>query len=234
MFILDRIRIVFRDSKLVRLIFNPINRFIRSFMNHRANVAFKRFGLEAFDLFVTTLKRKGITYWPEFGTLLGIYRDNDFIPHDNDFDFGAPINQRDRINKALCEVGFSYKHGYYCPELDYIREDTFLYKGVGLDIFYFHNEGASDYCHTFLPFSISDSQIRYSIKIFKFTKVSLKEIVFKGTNITIPVDTHDHLIVSYGRNYMTPDPAFKSINHNFLADHYAFLSTIIDNQTTNA
>ena len=128
-------------------------------MNHKANVAFKRYGLEAFNLFVTTLNSKGILFWPEFGTLLGIYRDNDFIPHDNDFDFGAPIYLRDRINKVLCEVGFSYKHGYFCPELDYIREDTFYYKGVGLDIFYFHNEGDYDYCYTFLPASISDSQI---------------------------------------------------------------------------
>jgi len=39
----------------------------------------------------------GIRYWLMYGTLLGCVRNNDIIPHDYDFDFGALIDDLDVI-----------------------------------------------------------------------------------------------------------------------------------------
>jgi len=33
------------------------------------------------------LKLSGVTYWIDFGTLLGAHRDGRTIPHDHDIDF---------------------------------------------------------------------------------------------------------------------------------------------------
>ena len=50
------------------------------------------FNAEAVELlqrFSEALNAEDITFWLEFGTLLGYYREHDFIKHDDYLDFGA-------------------------------------------------------------------------------------------------------------------------------------------------
>lgn len=220
---LEFIRARFRNTAWVRHVLNPINRLIRKYSEHRLRKAFKEHGLEVFSKVVAKLNNAGIRFWPEFGTLLGIYRDATFIPYDNDLDFGAFIEDRDRIIQELTSLGFTLKNSYYSPDYDYIREDTFEYGGLGVDFFFFHRDNSCDCCYSFVPNELEiGNTLNYLIKVFKFNTITLKSIIFKDHLICIPDDTEAHLKVSYGENFMTPDPYFKSINHNYLENHYGY------------
>ena len=220
--LLDVIRIKLSKYTIIKKALMPFNTIIRNYVKYKLNRSYKKYGIDAFNVFCKTLNNINCSYWPEFGTLLGIYREGDFIKHDNDFDFGTFIQNRDIIISALKDAGIKLIYTYRCTDLEYIKEDTFSYRGVHIDVFYFHSMGKKDYCHTFIPFEINHgTQLHYKIKIFEFDAISLKEIDFKSLKISIPADTHFHLKVSYGENFMIPDPNFKSITNTFLEGHYA-------------
>lgn len=46
----------------------------------------------------------GITYWIDFGTLLGAVRDGHVIPWDNDCDISYDSEQSDRVHQAVSEI----------------------------------------------------------------------------------------------------------------------------------
>lgn len=56
------------------------------------------------SMFIDTVKilnNNNITYWVDFGTLLGIHRDQNIILGDNDVDICIPISQEDKVYQAL-------------------------------------------------------------------------------------------------------------------------------------
>ena len=51
--------------------------------------------------FYEYIASKKITLWPMFGTLLGMVRDNNLIPHDSDIDFGYLHDDESQFVSAL-------------------------------------------------------------------------------------------------------------------------------------
>jgi hypothetical protein len=61
------------------------------------------------------LYENNIKHWVMYGTLLGAIRNNDIIPYDYDIDFGANINDVDKIielNKYIMKDGYSFSKPY--------------------------------------------------------------------------------------------------------------------------
>ena len=64
------------------------------------------------ELFIKTIKflnKNNITYWVDFGTLLGIHRDGDIILGDNDADICIPSSEEDKLLKAFQNSGSTFK-----------------------------------------------------------------------------------------------------------------------------
>ena len=60
------------------------------------------------ELFIKTvnfLNENDITYWVDFGTLLGIHRDKDIILGDNDADICVPYDQEKKLLEAFQKSG---------------------------------------------------------------------------------------------------------------------------------
>ena len=55
-------------------------------------------------LFIRCAEQNNLTYFPMFGTLLGIYRHHGIIPWDDDADFVVPTSQREVLRAALQEM----------------------------------------------------------------------------------------------------------------------------------
>jgi lipopolysaccharide cholinephosphotransferase len=53
--------------------------------------------------FAELCEQNSITYWADFGTLLGAVRHQGFIPWDDDTDMGMPRDQIDRLQKVIRE-----------------------------------------------------------------------------------------------------------------------------------
>jgi hypothetical protein len=94
---------------------------------------------QAFDTYRCAneiLRGLGITYWLDCGTLLGAIRENDFIGHDTDIDFGVFTDRHEDIAGLMYEMGFEKCHFFGTPEVGY--EQSFRREGVKVDIFYFY------------------------------------------------------------------------------------------------
>lgn len=75
---------------------------------------------------VPVLEEAGCVYWLDFGTLLGVYRDDDIILHDNDCDIGILDPDWDAIeallNKRLRSKGYWTKVCERLLVVIYIRQ----------------------------------------------------------------------------------------------------------------
>ena len=179
---------------------------------------FKKEGVETLKFFVDALHAEGVQFWLEFGTLLGYYREHDFIPYDLDLDFGAYLKDADRVKKALTQSGFELIR-YYFIDSGGGREECYVYKDfmTTLDVFYFETEDNRMYCHTFSPrIQINkkknlNKECPFSVRRLYFPNDTFIKDIFKGIEIYVPNDTYTHLEAVYGPNFMIPDPDFEPL-----------------------
>lgn len=158
------------------------------------------------------------TIWGlEFGTLLGFYREHDFIPHDVDIDTGTYHENASLVQNALENAGFKLVREYKVLD-DGGLEQCYLYKHITIDVFYFRKDGNIMYCNSFCENGkkrIDLTKRKYINKPVpvgvKRVEVPLMEYVrakFKNCDVFVPEDTDKYLKTHYGDNYMTPNPKF--------------------------
>lgn len=207
----------------IKKLLHPISLYFTSRNHKKMNKIFHQKGLEVFHKVYYSFMNTNIEFWPEFGTLLGIYREHDFIKHDFDFDFGAWVDDFERIKEILKNNGFKVVHEFEGINHPEIREITFEMSGIQVDFFFFNRFDSCVSCYTFGldRFDAKNQKNIYKVKKYDYPIFELKEITFKNVNIHIPEPCKDHLVVSYGENFMTPDPNFKTIHYIFMQDTYA-------------
>lgn len=156
------------------------------------------------------LLSKDIIFWLQYGTLLGYYREHDFIPHDDDMDMGAFIKDAPAIYKALTEAGFERVRHYHVVN-DWGLEECYEYKGILIDFFYFKEDGSILSCYGFTPKSYLSYTFHIGKKIpFKVIRTDspnfgFQKVEFKGAQVYVPNRTGEYLEAHYGPNFMTPN-----------------------------
>lgn len=172
------------------------------------------FNLEAEELlknFSQALNNKNIIFWLEFGTLLGYYREQDFIKHDYDLDFGAYLKDASIIKNILESNGF--KRIRYYRSSDGGIEECYRYKHTTLDVFYFREGENHLYCNSFTRAeksfigSLLNRRTCY-VKQVSIPKNGFITTTYKGCQVNIPSDCVEHLKMHYGETFMTPNPNF--------------------------
>jgi hypothetical protein len=116
----------------------------------KRNEVFLKYGKEALFAMQDAFLEMDKTMWLEFGTLLGAIREKDFISHDFDIDiacFHSEYSKNDEY--ILKKYGFKKVREILVDEGVYGREETYQYKGVDIDIFYFYKRKNEIYCHEF-------------------------------------------------------------------------------------
>jgi len=205
----DKIRALTMKNKYLKFILQPIYRLGQEPLKMRQNYIFRKYGLEALLKLKEALDSEGIIYWLEFGTLLGAYREKDFIAHDLDIDIGLFIeNDHRKIEKALVKYGFKKQQQIEIDNGNYGLEQSYSYKGVTVDLFYFSKKDSIMYCHVFAPeygksWENAKNE-RSGLTVFEhsFCYNGFKEIVFLGHNFNIPKNEKEHLIAQYGEHFM--------------------------------
>ncbi len=180
---------------------------------------FKKYGFEALALFDKCLTDHHVQYSLAFGTLLGAIREHDFIPYDDDIDVAMWIDDyTPELINYLDEAGIKLKHTFSVDNDKQGKEDTFVYKGVLIDIFYFYKDNQSRvYCCDFVNqhncSSRSSSVKKHGgllpRKIYVPLAKSFTRIKFKGIETSIPTNYEEILSFRYGEDYMTPKPGWK-------------------------
>lgn len=157
-------------------------------------------------------QRHGIKYFADFGTLLGIVRENGFIKNDDDIDVSILDNEIDAISvlKVFRNEGFEFVHALtYHGKL---REFTVSLNKLTVDFFFSERVGNEGRTHAIFYF---DPKIGYknpaenSVKERVLPYVAdVERIDFNGVKIMIPANREEYLASLYGKKWRTPDPAF--------------------------
>lgn len=145
------------------------------------------------------LGRLRIPFFLSFGTLLGIVRDGELIPHDKDMDVGLPWKTpRLPLVEALTD------HGFSCPQIDSYRRDepqwylTVLHRDTGITIDFFFARPVDGRVE--MGFAKGDDVLASSFEPFK-----LAPIEYAGQTFMIPSPAERHLAEVYGPRWQQPD-----------------------------
>ena len=151
------------------------------------------------DLHEIFLKTKS-EYWISSGTLLGFYRENDFIGHDKDTDVCVNINSLNlNLLKEIQKANFKVlvKHGRVNDgfELTLIRD------GVRTDLFFFYKNKDRWY-HSVYANHTSVDYLKYDY-VFKPFNITTKK--YLNHEFVVPENEEEVLIQQYGDNWKIPD-----------------------------
>lgn len=133
------------------------------------------------------------SWWLDFGTLLGFYRDGKIIEHDSDLDVGILYEDfyknKELIQKMVLDFGFHFER---VSDLFY-RVNFSNENKLHCDIFLFKKNKNNIYTTHFKEYlSIED-------EIFPLGKQ-----VFKNTTFNIPNNVEYFLETRYGKGWITP------------------------------
>lgn len=172
--------------------------------------AFKKGGLSLLTDFAELMNNNAIIYWLEFGSLLGAYRDCNFIKNDNDIDVGVYLKDANMIYNILTSNGYELVREFHVRGENGL-EQTYSKFGTTIDLFFFFEKGNYLICNGFYD-AISQKVARYfdiAVCEFQFSRFEVRPFIFLGVRVGVPVNTEKHIIEVYGDSYKIYDPNFK-------------------------
>lgn len=174
----------------------------------------KRFlshGNEALQKARTALESENIFFWLDYGTLLGAYREHDFIKHDFDLDIGLWLKDAETAKKAMLKNNFKLIRCFKIKNDENQVEYCFAYKGVSIDLFFYEKKNNFSIGHFFTPI-IGIPKLNHPNKCgvceVRFPYTGFKQIIFKSYQFNVPAETAKYLSAHYGKSFMQPDPNF--------------------------
>lgn len=183
---------------------------------NKMHEAFKKEGLQTYLTLANALNQEGIVFWLEYGTLLGYYREHDFIPHDVDLDVSANLEDAEKVKDALEHAGFELIRTYRTNDGDGL-EHCYRLEGytVTIDVFYHQHDDKHTWCYGFRPANginphIANTDLKFACKRVVFPYAGLMKTEFKGVQVYVPTNTAEHLASHYGEDFMIPNPKFSN------------------------
>ena len=148
------------------------------------------------------LDKLGIRYWLTDGTLLGFFRNSDFIDHDEDLDMGADIaSYNERMILDFTDSGWKLANIY--GKRDCGLEISFKKRKIKLDIFFFYKENGKMWHGAWRKYKKDGTTKRNLIK-YSYDSFGIKTAVFKGETFNIPENPEKFVVTKYGKNWRTP------------------------------
>lgn len=192
---------------LYKPIVNLINRV--KFIGQAKRV--RKLGLETLREADAACLEADVVMFPAFGTLLGAIRDKGFISYDYDLDVGVTPNVKpEMIHAAMQKHGFVLAKQTYIPTIgDAVTEETYYRKNVGIDVFYYFDEGEDwfAYCprkHEYKDWKEANVTDGFPVARSYVQKSDFEKIDFLGIQINVPKKAHEWLRDIYSDSYMTP------------------------------
>lgn len=146
-------------------------------------------------------------YWLSCGTLLGFYRDGDFIGHDTDTDVCVSI---ECLNKSLldkiADQGFNIlrMHG----RVDNGFEITLIKNNIKTDLFFFY-KNKDNWFHSVYANHSAGSYDKFD---YEFKPFTLKEKEYLGHTFFVPQNEEEVIIQQYGKDWRVPNKNWSYFN----------------------
>ena len=202
------IKHILKRSLIYRKIYEPIMiKKAKKFIARR-RALFEEGAESLLRNFVECMNENNIPYWLEFGTLLGAYRDGDFIPNDIDLDVGAYLKDANRIYHSLLKSGFKLVREFHVVGENGL-EQTYEYNGVTIDVMYFYEREGLFWCNSAVLTKKRNKAIYTQVTAHWFIPFTIVQFDFMGISVFIPENIEEHLKEIYGVDFMIYNPNFK-------------------------
>lgn len=157
-----------------------------------------------------TFSSMGVQAFLTFGVLLGAYRDHGFISYDPDIDLGILADQvPNNLHQIMEDAGFRLRCQNVLAESGTIMEESYAYKQIHLDIFYYYKDGKDFYCyiprkHETKEWKEANATDGFPCDRSYVPACEMERREFLGLQIWMPKDTDGWLRAIYSDSYMTP------------------------------
>ncbi|MCF6268094.1 MAG: glycosyltransferase [Melioribacteraceae bacterium] len=187
-----------RNSLIERVINPDFDYFKKRRIRKTPSTINKNDGLENLLSAKKIFKKLGIDYWLTDGTLLGYYREKDFIKHDCDLDLGSFIKDYDdRIIREFLNEGWELYRTYGKKNLGF--ELSLIRDYLQLDIFFFYEESGKLWHGAWHKTKEGLNLIKYYYEPFELGKGE-----FLNHEFSIPKDTLKYITTKYGESWNKP------------------------------
>lgn len=177
--------------------------------------AVQKSGMSAVREVEKALGSTGVKFFLDFGSLLGIVREQKFMDHDNDLDYGIYINERFTWADLEAElVKHKLKKVRQGMFMDQITEQTYRFDDSNLLIDFFYHWKADGYDNTYVFFMKSGRKYQYPtcsvsrLEMYSFDGV--QTVLLQGVKFRIPMEPEKYLASIYSENWRIPDPNWVS------------------------
>lgn len=155
---------------------------------------------------VNIFKKYDVKFWLDSGTLLGYYRNKNFISHDHDIDIGVNFSEfNPNIILDMHNSEWKIETFGYANDSLHVRV---IKRSTIVDIFFYY--------------PIADNKVKYSVfdsdpvglrqLDYIFNSFGIKQIEFLGYNFYVPDDELDWIITCYGPNWNVEDPNWNHLS----------------------
>lgn len=205
------IKKVLKTTSMGRVIYPVCHACYRLYSIPHKQRLLRRFGYEALGRIHEALSSASIPYFVDYGTLLGLVRGQELIPHDADMDIALSPSQRTlyEVCSALQQCGFVFNRAFeYNGKIVCLN---MLYRGVPVDFFKYYTSSTTPgtmYCYSFYwdekktYHSDSENSARCA-NLPNVTGCVVRRI--HGVDVCLPDNAEDILVAEYGRNWKIPD-----------------------------
>lgn len=205
---------------LLRLgLYRPMIAFINQIKFKQQVRKMRKNGLEMLQMADQAFTSMGVQAFLTFGTLLGAYRDKGFIAYDPDVDLGViDGNLPNNMYEVMAKHGFQLCKQNIISKTKQVIEDTYVYKGIHLDVFHYFEEGDDYYTLVAQLHETKDWKEANATDGFPCEKVSVVKTEFQRQNfmnieVYMPIKTHEWLVDMYSESYMTPIKNWSEDDH---------------------
>ena len=167
-------------------------------------------GLEMLSMADKAFNSMGVKAFLSFGTLLGAYRDKGFIAYDPDVDLGVlDANLPENMIEVMAKYGFHLHKQNFIQTTGKVIEDTYIYKGIHLDVFHYFEENNDFYTlvaqlHETKDWKEANASDGFPCEKVSVIKTDFHRQPFMGIEVYMPIKTHEWLVDMYSETYMTP------------------------------
>ena len=191
-------------------LYQPMIKFINQIKFKLQVRKMRKNGLEMLQMADKAFTSMGVQAFLTFGTLLGAYRDKRFIAYDPDVDLGViDATLPNNMIEIMAKYGFKLYKQNFISESNKIIEDTYIYKGIHLDVFHYFEEEEDYYTFVAQLHETKDWKAANATDGFpcdrSYVPVSdFEKRDFLGLQVYMPVKTDEWLRAIYSDSYMTP------------------------------
>lgn len=170
----------------------------------------KRDGLAMLAAADKAFSEMGVRAFLTYGALLGAYRDHGFISYDPDIDLGILAKDVPAdLHEKLAKAGFQPYRQVVMAGTEQVVEETYIYKNLHLDIFYYMEEGQDLYSviqrkHETKEWKEANATDGFPCDRSYVPVCEFERRDFLGLQIWMPIDTDGWLRAIYSDSYMIP------------------------------